>query len=252
MRLVPFVFALVAACFVASTAQADAPRAAVVVVGDPAEATVAAATGLSAALSASSELALPSDAAMRSALLGSAAPEVEDGLAPVRAIRRQLGWSDDGDREALATIGRQLELAAIVLVRGGEIPIARVYDVGAARYFAGEAPVDAASIETSAHFVVARVRAAEQRRHELPTPEATAAASTDPTSHSTASTSSPLASGPATAATEAPRRRSWIARNWPYLLAGALVAGTTTFFIAQRDTSAGAAPVIHVRPGGTP
>lgn len=241
--------------FPGSVAHADAPRTAIVVVGDPAAATVEAAERLDGALSATSDVTLPADPAMRAALRGAPAPEADDGLGPVRALRRQLGWSDEADLEALATIGRQLELVAIVLVRGGEIPTARVFDVRAGRRFNGEAALDAESLEGAVRFVTVRARTAAER--PVPTPAeaaGTTAAGETPTAAGTtaaagATTAAPAAVGADT--DERPRRR-WIARNWPYLVAGGLVVGAAGFFIAQRDTSSSGSPVIHVRPGGSP
>ncbi len=256
MRLAAACFALLLPLFSSLPALADGPRLAIVVVGDPAPTTVAAAQRLETALAGSEEASLPADAALRDALRGSAAPELDDGLGPVRALRRGLGWSDEADRETLANLGSRLELVAIVLVRGGEVPEARVYDVAAARSFAGSAPLDEASVETSTRFVLARLRAAEQRRREAPTPgEAAQASETAPSGPGVAADSAnpaAVTSAPTSSTPDAPARRSWIARNWPFLVAGALVAGTTTFFIVQRDRGTSSAPVIHIRPGGMP
>lgn len=240
-----FALAFVASSFVAPTSLAQSPataesgRAAVVVVGDPAEATVDAARRLDEAVRAAGEVTLPADAAMVAALRGEAAPEVDDGLAPVRALRRQLGWSDEADAESLATLATRLELVAVVLVRGGDVPTARVYDVRAARRFNGETALDAASMEGAVRFVGARVRAAAQRT--VPTPAEVAQASATENAPATPATDGATPGRPA---------RRWFRRNWPYVLAGALVVGATVFFVSQRETSS-SPPVIHIRPGGS-
>lgn len=225
----------------ASPASADAPRIAVVVEGDAVESTTAAAQRLDAALAASTEATLPSDELVRAALRG-ASGTPDDGLDPVRGLRRRLGWSNDADREALAAIAEQLELVAIVVVHGADAPVARVYDAAQAHYFVGEAPLDEASVETSTRFVLARVRAAERRR-VAPLPEATATAEATP---SEVPTTEPDAT------TDAPPRRSFMRRNWPFFVAGALLVGATTFFVVQRNGGDSSPPVIHVRPGGSP
>ena len=124
-------------------ARADAPRIAVVLEGDPTPGATAAAEGLETALLASEEVAQPSDPLVRAALRGNTgAPD--DGLDAVRGLRRRIGWSQDADREALASLAGRLALAAVVVVHVGDAPVARVYDVTARRYFAGEAAIDEA------------------------------------------------------------------------------------------------------------
>lgn len=223
----------------AGSEPARSPRVALVVAGDPAEATSAAAARLEESLAAGGALTLPSDAATRAALRGGEGTP-EDGLDELRGLRRRLGITADGDRELLATLGERLELVVIVVVRGAVDPTAKVYDVNAARYFAGEAALDVASVEVATQFVVARAEAADQRRR-APPPDATAAAATPPPARATADPTAPV---------DAPPPRSFMRRNWPFFVAGVLLVGTTTFFLVQRGRDDTSPPVIHIRPGG--
>lgn len=224
---------------VQSEARAQTPRVAIVVSGDPAEATAAAAARLEASLASGGALTLPADEATRGALRG-AEGDSEDGLDELRGVRRRLGITSDGDRELLASLGSRLELVVVVVVRGAVDPTAKVYDVSEGRYFAGEAALDEASVEAATQFVVARAEAADQRRR-APPPEATAAAA--------APTTAPAETNPA-APVDAPPPRSFMRRNWPFFVAGALLVGTTTFFLVQRGRDDTSPPVIHIRPGG--
>lgn len=237
-------------------ARADAPRIAVVLEGDPTPGATAAAEGLETALLASEEVAQPSDPLVRAALRGNTgAPD--DGLDAVRGLRRRIGWSQDADREALASLAGRLALAAVVVVHVGDAPVARVYDVTARRYFAGEAAIDEAGRDATVAFIVSRAAAAERRR-TAPTPADVAATpeTAGAPDGDTAASASPAPLGATTEPTvppvDAPPQRSWIRRNWPFLVAGALLAGTATFFIVQRGGHETSPPVIHVRPGGTP
>ena len=232
----------------APSALADGPRIVVVVEGDAAESTLGAAQRLEDAVAASNSVTLPGDALIRAALRGAEASP-DDGLDAVRGLRRRIGWSVDADREALGAIGEQLELVAIILVRGGSMPVARVYDVAAVQFFVGEAALDDASLETSTRFVLARVRAAERRR-VAPPPDSAATAGESNVGTTAVAPEIAGALTPSTAPDQ-PVQRSWIRRNWPFLVAGALLAGTTTFFIAQRAGRDTTSPVIHIRPGGT-
>lgn len=224
--------------FWSSLAAAQSPRVALVVLGDPAETVVRATTELEASLAASGSLTLPADEAVRGALRGEPGT-AEDGLEELRGLRRRLGISTEGDREVLDTIATRLELVVLVVVRGAEQPTAKVYDASEHRYFTGEAVLDVASAESARQFIVARAAAAERRRLG-PTPEATAQTTAEP------ATTEPDPAAPV----EAPPRRSFMRRNWPFFVAGALLIGTTTFFLVQRGQNDTSPPVIHIRPAG--
>lgn len=206
------------------------PRVAVVIEGGASEMSVEAATRLEGALAASGEVALPDDAT-RAALLGDRGT-AGDGLERIRSLRRRADWTSAGDRDVLSELGSALDVVALVLVRGvedGSELAARVYDVGAGRFFQGAVVIDAVS--TGEGFVLARVRRASERARTA----ATTPVELEP------ERSSPLDD-------QAPERRSWMGRNWPFVVAGVLLAGATTFFVIQRTNADESPPVIHIRP----
>lgn len=226
----------------APTAAASAPRVVVVVRGgDPAEDVVAAATELEAQLAAAG-LVLPGDEGMRTVLRGGV-PASPEGYEPARAARLRLGWSAEQDREALTGIGRFVSADAIVVVTGTEATInVEVFDAAAGDFYEGAASIAASDPSPAVAFVRARARAALRRRID-PGSVARAQAPAAPASRATTA-----ADDDDDAPEEEPR---WIKRNWPILLAGALLAGTVTYFVVSRrrdvDTDP---PVIRIRPGG--
>ncbi|MFO0695520.1 MAG: hypothetical protein U0230_18310 [Polyangiales bacterium] len=260
--MVRALFALSALLLVASpvAAQETRPRIAVVVKGDPSPELVRAAEGLAEALEARGDVMQPSDAAARAALRG-ATSETEDGLADVRAARRSLGWDETRDVDLLVRLGTFFDCDALVIVRSGTPPVAEVFDVGRRDFYDGVATLDDETFERPSRFVRARARAARERR--LTDASAEAAAATTPVAAAAASATGTAAAGPGAqpgslaAATEPSRRsdappaRRFFRKNWPFFVAGALLAGAITWVVIAKTGNDTPAPVVHVRPGGS-
>lgn len=258
--MVRALFVLSALLLVATpvAAQDARPRIAVVVKGDPSPELVQAAQGLSDALEAEGEVAQPSDAAARAALRG-AASEADDGLADVRAARRGLGWDEARDVDLLTRLGTFLDCDALVIVRAGTPPVAEVFDVGRHDFYDGVATLDDPTFERPSRFVRARARAARERRLQaasaeaaaVTTPVAVAAASatTGTAAEPGAPTGARAASEPSARADVPPARR-FFRKNWPFFVAGALLAGGIAWVVVAKTGNDTPAPVVHVRPGG--
>jgi hypothetical protein len=237
----------------AQEAQADAPlKVAVVVAGDPDAHLVEAASRVTAALSGTEGLLLPSDEALRAALAGAPQPADDDGLGEARAARRRLALGDAAAQAALAQLGRMAGAVALVVVRRTPDPTAEVYDVDRGAYFEGRIDAATADPQAIARFVLRRARAARAHVGEpveavAPPPAAAAEAVMPPTAADAASVAEPAAA--AGDEREAPRH-PWIRRNWPYFVAGALLAGAVTYIVVSRHGDQ-AEPVVRIRPGGS-
>ncbi len=184
---------------------------------------------------------LPADAAIVRALLGEPA-EGEDGLDEVRAFRRRLGISAEGDRDVLGRIGRLVGAVAVVVVKRSPEPSLEVYDVGRAAYFADALAVDEADEATLRRFVLRRANAARAHASDgRAAGAARAAATAEP----------PAATGPdLEAGAEQPtERRRFLRRNIAYIAAGALLLGAGTFLLVDRLKD-DPPPIVRIRPGG--
>jgi hypothetical protein len=217
------------------------PKVAVVVSGDPDAALREPAARLDAALGSRPDVQTPSDPGLRRALRGDGG-EPDDGLERARAERRRLGWGEARDVRTLAGIGRMAGADVLVVVRRDvQGPEAVVFHVRAGAFYEGTVALAGASDEAMTRFVLARARLAAGRSTPPPAP---AAASTAPAAPPGADVAT-AAEAPASGEKEAPPKKRWIARNWPYLVAGALLAGTVAYFIARDTTDAPTAPVLR-------
>ncbi len=217
----------------ATTAPAALWRAALVLVGDPNDEARAAAAHVAAALEES--VRFPSDPAIVASLLGESGEETIDAM--LRA-RRSLGGSEREDVQTLASLGDRADVAVLVLVRAraGAREIV-VFDVRHRAFFEGVLAADA-SAERLARFVRSRARAATRELASVPD------ASSD--SSAVARSITPR-SDPAEAPTP-----DWIELNWPYLVAGGLLAGAAAFVIVYTTSQHDPMPMLRFRPGGSP
>lgn len=219
-----------------STDESSAPKIAVVVVGDPDPILRAAARRVERAVEGS--LRLPFDPGLRRALRGEAG-EAGDGLEEVRRERRRLGLEEDRDAALLAALGRRAGASALAVVRAGpQEPELLVLDVRNAAFFEGELTVSAdLQGNRLARFVTRRAHAAARGAlpADVPSPaEAAVAASiTD---------SSP--------AEEPAQQPELFEQIWPYLVAGALLAGMITAIVLTSEDSGADQPVLRFVPGG--
>lgn len=214
-----------------------AARAAVVLVGVPSPEALAAATRVAEAVA--SVLALPEDAALRASLLG-----VEDSIETVARERRALGMSEASDVPRLVALGDLADAAILLVVRrrAGRRELV-AFDVARAAFFEGELALASETSEDGiVRFARARARAAVRglSGDEGPSSESEAA--------------SRVARGnDERQRAEEERRPDWLELNWPYLVAGALLAGAAAFVIVlttQDDREQ--PPVLRFRPGGVP
>lgn len=229
-------FALALCVPLRGAAAADLAKIAIVIVGDPDATLQDAARQLQDALTASG-LSVPTDAALQSALKGIPS-ETDDGLDGVRAHRRALGLSDRKDTELLVRLGQIAGAHALVVVRTDKVrPAAEVFDVGAARFYDGVLDLSATTASAQEAFVRARATAAARRSYK---PE-----QAEPAGGTVKSTLAPAVDTPE------PKKRRWIKKNWPYVLGGALLLGTVTYFVvnSQRGGAGQNPPVLRFRPG---
>ena len=219
-----------------AAAAAEVPKIAIVIAGDPDETLQASARELEEELT-KSDLRVPSDPALRAALQGYPSEGNTDGLDGLRAYRRALGLDPRKDTETFVRIGHISGAHALVVVRKKKAkPIAEVFDVGAERFYEGVLHLTDATKAERHKFVHKRAEAA-LRRSELTESEQAA--------------TPPTASSDLAAPVDKPKKKPWIKKNWPYILAGALLAGTVTYFIvdSQRGGNSPSPPVLRFRPG---
>ena len=227
-----------------ATTSEDAVRVAVVLVGDPNEAARLRASQIEESLSAT--FRLPADPALRASLAGETEGEL---IAPVVRDRRALGGSEREDLPLLAALGDRADVVLLLVVRsraGSRELVA--FDVRHRAFFEGaidlEAELDAARL---VRFVRARARAAESAQTALP---AEAAAELEARALS-GSAEAAIREG-ATGGGEPADEPEWIELNWPYLVAGALLAGAAAFVIVYTTNDSDPVPMLRFRPGGTP
>jgi hypothetical protein len=241
------------------------PKVVVVVAGDPDADLREAAAWLDERIARTPSLRAPVDPGLRRALRGAPAPSEDDGLGRARAARRRLGWGETKDLPVLLEIGRMAGADAVVVVRSGPAhPRVVVVDAKAGAFFEGELawPEDRGR---ALRFVQSRATAAQGRdASRTPTPEraATSAQQAGSRDHGALApddeggrTSDPTASDPKASDPkardgnpsdrkddEATGARAWFKDNWPYIVAGALLAGTVAFFLLRDDGGGSAQP----------
>jgi hypothetical protein len=244
-------------------AAANSPKTAVVVVGDADPALQAAALRVERAIS--HELRLPADPGLRAALRGEVGSP-DDGLDEVRRSRRRLGLDEARDAAALATLGRQAGAQAVTVVRSDEsgAPSLTVLDVASRRLYEGSLSLTAdITDQRIARFVARRARtsqasAAGGGREGGPASSggadslgaAATPASTLPEPTLPPATPVPSPALPPTSPDAPPPEPDFFEQFWPYLVAGALLAGMiTAVALTSSGTSAADQPVLRFVPG---
>ncbi|MFW6050217.1 MAG: hypothetical protein ACODAU_03525 [Myxococcota bacterium] len=222
------------------------PRVTVVVAGDADEALRTHAATVHEKVRAHADLRAPEDPDLVGALRGEPPPEEEDGLSDARRARRRLGWGEARDVSVLERIARFTAAHLLLVVRRAPSgPEVEAFDAAAGAFYEGTLalPADA---DTLARFVVPRARAARARALQEPPAagpleETTAAAPPSPGEDGTPKDEEPAED----------EEKRWIAQYWPYLVAGALLAGTVTYFVV-RDGGGDdpPPPVLRFRIGG--
>lgn len=195
----------------------QATKVAVVVVGDPDAAARHQAEQVMQAVQKDGGVTMPADKKLQAALLGDAPPDgdEEDGLAMPRSLRRRLGWGERQDIPLLVSLGEHIGAAALLLVRRRAAALELVvFHVAARAFFAGNLPLPAASAAALQQFAKPRITAARQ----IPKLDARVAAANQVASPT------PPAAKP---------QKPWLRRNWPYLVAGALLAGALAVFVVK-------------------
>jgi hypothetical protein len=218
-------------------------RVAVVLVGDPNDAAREAAARLEAAVRET--FALPSDDALRASLVGVGEGDL---IAPVVRDRRALGGSEREDLPLLGALGDRADVVLLLVVRtraGSRELVA--FDVRHRAFFEGALQLDAGLEDARVvRFVRARGRAALSSQTELPS-ETAAELEARALGTRTDATLRDAAGG-----SEPADEPEWIEMNWPYLVAGALLAGAAAFVIVYTTNDSDPVPMLRFRPGGTP
>lgn len=251
-RIGPILVALALAVSAATPAHAQPmatgvarAKVAVVAVGDADERLRAAALRVEDAIIAGN-VRVAEDAGLRAALRGEAAPAEDDGLASVRRMRRALGLGEVTDAPSLARLGRMAGALLIVAVRAdGHGGIEAVtLQVAAGQFYAGTLDAE--------HAEPGRIARAVARRaeHAIAAAASSAGAATGARAQTPAGRAHP---GPhaATAPDSPPEHKSFLEKSWPYLVAGALLAGFVTYIVIDSTSGNEPAqtPVLRFSPG---
>jgi hypothetical protein len=212
------------------------PRVAVVLIGDANEESRAAAARVERALAERVEL--PADAGLRASLVGA---ESEHAIAPVVRDRRALGGAEAEDVPLLAALGDRADVVLLLVVRTrAGVREVVAFDVRHRAFFEGALALDERlDDERMLRFVRARARAA---RSEVAPPGALSSEEEQRVARAVAPRPDPTGE----------QQPDWLENNWPYLLAGALLAGAAAFVIVYTVEDQGVTPMLRFRPGGTP
>ncbi len=215
------------------TGTAIPPKIAIVVAGDPDE-TLRNTAAFIETEAISSGLRTPTDPALRAAMRGEPATE-EDGLDGLRSIRRSLGLDPRKDLASYKRIGVIAGADALLVVRREGSILLEVFDVSAAQFYEGALDFDASTSTQRLEFIRSRAKQAQLRWSQPPPAPPPAA--------------SKKVNAPKQPADESRAKRR-MKQAWPYVVAGALIAGGVTYLIIdRRGTNEVAPPLLRFRPG---
>jgi hypothetical protein len=224
---------------------ARTPKIAIVIVGDPDPATLAAVTALEAAVASDPRVTMPTDPAMRAALRGEGEG---DGLDEVRAERRGLGLGEEHDATPLTVLGEVASADLVIVVHTAHgATHATAFDVLRRAFYDGElelVPLD----EHAADFVARRARRAAR-------PLADGETTHPPPAETAPSTTTPSVDPQLAVAAEAAAHTDpvldFFSQNWPYFAAGALLIGGIVFVVlATTSSNSVPPPVLRFEAGG--
>ncbi len=220
-------------------------RVAVVLVGDTNDEARATADAIEHAVQA--ELELPADAALRASLLGSTG---DDMIAPVVRDRRALGGSEAEDAPLLVALGDRADAVLLLVVRrrAGRRELVG-FDVRHGAFFDGAVTLEGDTVDAARvlRFSRARARATQSE------PSAREAAELAASAERAVAGGRGSPQTPTSSSGGQEDEPEWIELNWPYLLAGALLAGAAAFVIVYTaEDGSQAVPTLRFRPGGTP
>lgn len=189
-----------------------------------------------------SGLRAPTDPALVTAMRGEPATE-EDGLEGLRSLRRGLGLDPAKDLAAYQRIGMIAGADALVVVRRQGPIVIEVFDVTAAQFYEGTMTFDQSSPEERVRFIQSRAEQAKLRWSK-PTPSTPSPPPPPPPPDDEAKGSPPVDK-----VDDSRAKRRW-KKAWPYVVAGALLAGGVTYLIIdRRRTDVVAPPLLRFRPG---
>jgi len=213
------------------------PKVAVVVAGDPDE-TLRETAGFIENEAMLSGLRTPTDTALRDAMRGEPGTD-DDGLQGLRSIRRGLGVDPRKDLDSYKRMGIIAGADALIVVHREGAIVLEVFDVSAAQFYEGALKFDESDSAQRRKFIESRAKQAQLRWSEPPPapppPPPPAAAQ--------------QVNAPKQPADES-RAKHRMKKAWPYVVAGALLAGGVTYLIIdQRGTNDAGPPLLRFRPG---